>query len=214
MVFLFGIIDFGCFAMFIFNIFVLLFVFRGNIFGGSVLSIDDVAMFVEFLVLRVVVVLVYGFVGVVGLLGNLVVLWVLGNCVRRVFFDIFVFNLVLVDLGMVFIFFFWVVELVLDFYWFFGGVFCKMVLTVIVFNVYVSIFFITALSVVRYWVVVMVIGLGIYLLFFWVRMVILVVWMVVVLVIVFTVVFGVESEVCGVRLCLMRFFSKYWLGVY
>ena len=44
------------------------------------LSAADATMPVGFLALRVSVALAYGLVGAVGLLGNLTVLWVLGNC--------------------------------------------------------------------------------------------------------------------------------------
>lgn len=54
--------------------------FWANASGGSMLSAADATMPVGFLALRVSVALAYGLVGAVGLLGNLTVLWVLGNC--------------------------------------------------------------------------------------------------------------------------------------
>ena len=70
--------------------------------AGSMLSVDDAAMPVEFLALRAVVALAYGLVGAIGLLGNLAVLWVLGNCTQRAPCppsDTFVFNLALQTWG-------------------------------------------------------------------------------------------------------------------
>ncbi|KAI5940593.1 Relaxin-3 receptor 2 [Manis javanica] len=135
--------------------------FWANTSGGSVLSTDATAMPIKFLALRVMVALAYGLVGAVGLLGNLAVLWVLGNCTRRAPgppSDTFVFNLALADLGLALTLPFWAAESALDFHWPFGGTLCKMVLTATVLNIYASIFLITALSVARYWVVAMAAG--------------------------------------------------------
>ncbi|XP_054419006.1 relaxin-3 receptor 2 [Pteronotus mesoamericanus] len=188
-----------------------------NTSAGSMLSVDDAAMPVEFLALRVVVALAYGLVGAIGLLGNLAVLWVLGNCARRAPCppsDTFVFNLALADLGLALTLPFWAAESALDFHWPFGGALCKMVLTATVFNIYASIFLITALSVARYWAVAMAAGPGTHLSLFWVRIATLAVWAAAALLAVPTAVFGAEGEVWGVRLCLLRFPSRYWLGVY
>ncbi|XP_007974992.3 relaxin-3 receptor 2 [Chlorocebus sabaeus] len=191
--------------------------FWANASGGSVLSADDAPMPVKFLALRLMVALAYGLVGAVGLLGNLAVLWVLSNCARRAPgppSDTFVFNLALADLGLALTLPFWAAESALDFHWPFGGALCKMVLTATVLNVYASIFLITALSVARYWVVAMAAGPGTHLSLFWARIATLAVWVAAALVTVPTAVFGVEGEVCGVRLCLLRFPSRYWLGAY
>uniref|UniRef100_A0A2K6UZE0 Relaxin-3 receptor 2 n=2 Tax=Saimiri boliviensis TaxID=27679 RepID=A0A2K6UZE0_SAIBB len=190
--------------------------FWANASGGSVPSADD-AMPVEFLVLRVTVALAYGLVGAIGLLGNLAVLWVLSNCARRAPgppSDTFVFNLALADLGLALTLPFWAAESALDFHWPFGGALCKIVLTATVLNVYASIFLIMVLSVARYWVVAMAAGPGTHLSLFWARIATLAVWVAAALVTVPTAVFGVEGEVWGVRLCLLRFPSRYWLGAY
>uniref|UniRef100_H0XLZ8 Relaxin-3 receptor 2 n=1 Tax=Otolemur garnettii TaxID=30611 RepID=H0XLZ8_OTOGA len=177
-----------------------------NTSGGSILNADDAAMPVQFLALRVTVALVYGLVGAIGLLGNLAVLWVLGNCARRAPgppSDTFVFNLALADLGLALTLPFWAAESALDFHWPFGGALCKMVLTATVLNVYASIFLITVLSVARYWVVAMAAGPGTHLSLFWARVATLAVWVVAALVTVPTAVFGAEGEVWDVRLCLL-----------
>ncbi|XP_048213569.1 relaxin-3 receptor 2 [Perognathus longimembris pacificus] len=188
-----------------------------NMSGGSVLSADDAAMPVEFLALRITVALAYGLVGAIGLLGNLAVLWVLGNCNRRASStpsDTFVFNLALSDLGLALTLPFWAAESALDFHWPFGSALCKIVLTATVLNVYASIFLITALSVARYWVVAMAAGPGSHFSLFWARVATLAVWVAAALVTAPTAIFGAEGEVWGVRLCLLRFPSKYWLGAY
>ncbi|MBW01856.1 Relaxin-3 receptor 2, partial [Eschrichtius robustus] len=109
----------------------------------------------------------------------------------------------------------WVLaESALDFHWPFGDALCKMVLTATVLNIYASIFLTTVLSVARYWVVAMAAGPGTHLLLFWARVATLAVWVAAALVTVPTAVFGAKGEVTGVRLCLLRFPSRYWLGAY
>lgn len=88
-----------------------------------------------------------------------------------------------------------------------------MVLTATVLNIYTSIF-ITALSVARYWVVAMAAGPGTHLSLFWARVATLAVWVAAALVTVPTAVFGTKGEVTGMRLCLLRFPSRYRLGAY
>ncbi|XP_006861791.1 PREDICTED: relaxin-3 receptor 2 [Chrysochloris asiatica] len=188
-----------------------------NTSGDNVLNADAAAVPVNSLALRVVVALAYGLVGFIGLLGNLAVLWVLGGCAQdtpHLPSDTFIFNLALADLGLAFTLPFWAAESALDFHWPFGGTLCKMVLTATVLNVYASIFLITALSVARYWVVAMATGPGTHLSLFWARMATLAAWVAAALATVPTTVFGAEGEVWGVRLCLIRFPSRYWLGVY
>lgn len=192
-------------------------VFWLNTSAGGVLSVDDTAMPVEFLALRVVLALAYGLAGAVGFMGNLAVLWVLGNCARRAPCppsDTFVFSLALADLGLAITLPVWAAESALGFHWPFGGALCKMFLTATVFNIYASVFLITALSVARYWVVAMAAGPGTPLPLFWARMATLAVWVAAALLTVPTAVFAAEGEVWGVRLCLLRFPSRYWLGAY
>lgn len=185
--------------------------------GDSVLSTDGAAMPVQFLVLRIMVALAYGLVGIIGLLGNLAVLWVLGNCGQRVpgpSSDTFVFSLALADLGLALTLPFWATESAMDFHWPFGSALCKVVLTTTVLSIYASTFLITALSIARYWVVAMAVGPGSHLSVFWARVVTLAVWVAAALVTVPTAIFGAEVELWGVRLCLLRFPSRYWLGAY
>ncbi|XP_077012547.1 relaxin-3 receptor 2 [Tamandua tetradactyla] len=191
--------------------------FWANTSGGSVLSADDTAVPVGSLALRVAVALAYGLVGAVGFLGNLAVLWALGDCARRAPrrpSDTFVFSLALADLGLAFTLPFWAAEAALDFHWPFGGALCKVVLTATVLNVYAGVFLVTALSVARYWVVAVATGPGTHLSLFWARMATLAAWVGAGLATVPTAVFGAEGEMWGVHLCLLRFPSRYWLGAY
>ncbi|EHA99568.1 Relaxin-3 receptor 2 [Heterocephalus glaber] len=189
-----------------------------NASGGGVLSADEATLPVEFFALRVLVALAYGLVGAIGLLGNLAVLWVLGNFGARRApgppSDTFVFSLALADLGLALTLPFWAAESALDFHWPFGSALCKTVLTATVLNVYASIFLITALSVARYRLVAVAAGPRTHLSLFWARGATLAVWVAAALMTVPTAIFGAEAEVWGVRLCLLRFPSRYWQGAY
>lgn len=185
--------------------------------GDNMLSTDGAAIPVQFLVLRIMVALAYGLVGIIGLLGNLAVLWVLGNCGQQVPgppSDTFVFSLALADLGLALTLPFWATESAMDFHWPFRSALCKIVLTTTVLSIYASTFLITALSIMRYWVVAMAMGPGSHLSVFWARMVTLAVWVAAALVTVPTAIFGTEVELWDVHLCLLRFPSRYWLGTY
>lgn len=101
----------------------------------------------------------------------------------------------------------------MDFHWSFRSALCKMVLTTTVLSIYASTFLIAALSIMRYWVVAMAVGPGSHLSVFWARVVTLAVWVAAALVTVPIAIFGAEVEL-GVRLCLLHFPSRYWLGAY
>lgn len=123
---------------------------RVNGSGDRALSTDGAAMPVQFRVLRILVALAYRLVGSIGLLGNLAVLWVLGNCGQHVPgppSDTFVFSLALADLGLALTLPFWASESAMDFHWPFRCTLCKVVLTSTVLSIYASTFQITALSI-------------------------------------------------------------------
>ncbi|XP_043859154.1 relaxin-3 receptor 2 [Dromiciops gliroides] len=191
--------------------------FWTNASNDEVLSMDDVAVTADYLVLRIIVALAYGLVGVIGLLGNLAALWVLGGChqqASRPTTDIFIFSLALADLGLALTFPFWAAEYALDFHWPFGGILCKVVLTGTVLSIYASVFLITALSIVRYWMVAMAAGPRTCLSPSRAFGTSLVAWVAAAAAAIPTAIFGVEGEVGGVQLCLLRFPSIRWLGAY
>ncbi|XP_061549288.1 relaxin-3 receptor 1-like [Phycodurus eques] len=104
-------------------------------------------------VVRVLIALVYLVVCVLGLVGNLLALFLLhfrrrGHHYSSI--DCFVMNLALTDLQFVLTLPFWAVDTVLDFRWPFGRVMCKIVSSVTTMNMYASVFFLTAMSVTRY----------------------------------------------------------------
>uniref|UniRef100_A0A672I4Z1 G-protein coupled receptors family 1 profile domain-containing protein n=1 Tax=Salarias fasciatus TaxID=181472 RepID=A0A672I4Z1_SALFA len=105
------------------------------------------------LAVRVLIAMVYLVVCVLGLVGNLLALFLLHSRRRRHHhssIDCFVMSLALTDLQFVLTLPFWAVDTVLDFRWPFGRVMCKIVSSVTTMNMYASVFFLTAMSVTRY----------------------------------------------------------------
>ncbi|KAM4605355.1 relaxin-3 receptor 1-like [Polymixia lowei] len=104
------------------------------------------------LLVRVLIALVYLVVCVLGLVGNLLALFLLHSRPRghHSSIDCFVMSLALTDLQFVLTLPFWAVDTVLDFRWPFGRVMCKIVSSVTTLNMYASVFFLTAMSVTRY----------------------------------------------------------------
>ncbi|XP_006641878.1 relaxin-3 receptor 1-like [Lepisosteus oculatus] len=96
--------------------------------------------------------LVYCLVSAVGLMGNLLVLYLLrsSKSTEKSTINVFVFNLAFADLQFSLILPFWAAEVALDFSWPFGHFMCKLVSLVNMVNVYASVFFLTAMSVTRY----------------------------------------------------------------
>ncbi|MED6250448.1 hypothetical protein ATANTOWER_008870 [Ataeniobius toweri] len=102
---------------------------------------------------RVLIALVYLVVCVLGLVGNLLALFLLHSRRRghhHSAIDCFVMSLTITDLQFVLTLPFWAVDTVLDFRWPFGRVMCKIVSSVTTMNMYASVFFLTAMSVTRY----------------------------------------------------------------
>ncbi|XP_071778224.1 relaxin-3 receptor 1-like [Centroberyx gerrardi] len=104
------------------------------------------------LAVRVLIALVYLVVCVLGLVGNLLALFLLHSRHRghHSSIDCFVMSLALTDLQFVLTLPFWAVDTLLDFRWPFGRVMCKIVSSVTTLNMYASVFFLTAMSVARY----------------------------------------------------------------
>lgn len=102
---------------------------------------------------RVLIALVYLVVCVLGLVGNLLALFLLHSRRRghhHSSIDCFVMSLAITDLQFVLTLPFWAVDTALDFRWPFGQVMCKIVSSVTTMNMYASVFFLTAMSVARY----------------------------------------------------------------
>ncbi|CAB1326616.1 unnamed protein product, partial [Coregonus sp. 'balchen'] len=112
------------------------------------LTLDCVAFFQ----VLVVIALVYLVVCALGLVGNLLALFLLHSRhqLHHSSIDYFVRSLAVTDLQFVLTLPFWALDTALDFRWPFGRVMCKTVSSVTTMNMYASVFFLTAMSVARY----------------------------------------------------------------
>ncbi|XP_001518210.2 relaxin-3 receptor 1 [Ornithorhynchus anatinus] len=101
---------------------------------------------------RISISVVYAVVCALGLVGNLLVLYLMKHQRgwRKSSVNLFVTSLALTDFQFVLTLPFWAVENALDFTWLFGKAMCKIVSTVTAMNMYASVFFLTAMSVARY----------------------------------------------------------------
>ncbi|XP_051825498.1 relaxin-3 receptor 1-like [Antechinus flavipes] len=103
-------------------------------------------------VVRILLSVIYSVVCALGLVGNLLVLYLMKSKQgwRKSSINLFVTSLALTDLQFVLTLPFWAVENALDFTWPFGKAMCKIISTVTAMNMYASVFFLTAMSVARY----------------------------------------------------------------
>ncbi|CAF97176.1 unnamed protein product, partial [Tetraodon nigroviridis] len=104
-------------------------------------------------VVRITISIIYSLVCALGLVGNLLVLCLMTSkrMWRKSSINFFVTSLAVTDFQFVLTLPFWAVENALDFTWPFGNAMCKIVLYVTAMNMYASVFFLTAMSVARYW---------------------------------------------------------------
>uniref|UniRef100_A0A3B4ZAH9 Relaxin-3 receptor 1 n=1 Tax=Stegastes partitus TaxID=144197 RepID=A0A3B4ZAH9_9TELE len=104
-------------------------------------------------VVRIIISVIYSVVCALGLVGNLLVLYLMKSkqVWKKSSINLFVTSLAVTDFQFVLTLPFWAVENALDFNWVFGKAMCKIVSYVTAMNMYASVFFLTAMSVVRYW---------------------------------------------------------------
>ncbi|XP_016322782.1 relaxin-3 receptor 1 [Sinocyclocheilus anshuiensis] len=168
--------------------------------------------------LRVMISIVYSVVCAVGLVGNLLVFFLMkarqGR--KKSTINYFIMNLAVTDFQFVLTLPFWAVDMALDFTWPFGHVMCKVVVTVTVMNVYASVFFLTAMSVTRYWSVASALKdrtrnkrcCS-------VKLVSALLWLLATVASVPTAIFSTVSSISGVKLCLLRFPNgQHWHALY
>ncbi|XP_076014562.1 relaxin-3 receptor 1 [Genypterus blacodes] len=103
-------------------------------------------------VLRIIISVVYSLVCALGLVGNVLVLYLMKSkhAWKKSSINLFVTSLAVTDFQFVLTLPFWAVENALDFTWLFGNAMCKIVSYVTAMNMYASVFFLTAMSVTRY----------------------------------------------------------------
>ncbi|XP_063340176.1 relaxin-3 receptor 1 [Pelmatolapia mariae] len=167
--------------------------------------------------LRFFICLVYSVVCAAGLIGNLLVLFFIRVKQERKKsrVNFFVFNLAVTDLQFVLTLPFWAVDTALDFSWPFGYAMCKIILSVTVMNMYASVFFLTAMSVTRYWSVASALKNRTVRRSCSVKWVCAIIWTLATLATAPTSIFSTVTSVTGEKLCLLRFpGGQYWLALY
>lgn len=169
------------------------------------------------LVLRCLICVVYSVVCAAGLMGNLLVLFFtrVRQERKKSRVNFFVLNLAVTDLQFVLTLPFWAVDTALDFSWPFGDAMCKIVLSVTVMNMYASVFFLTAMSVTRYWSVASALNNSAVRKSCSAKWVCAIIWTLATLATAPTPIFSAVTNVTGEKLCLLRFpGGQYWLAVY
>ncbi|XP_044286988.1 relaxin-3 receptor 1 [Varanus komodoensis] len=101
-------------------------------------------------VLRIFISIIYSVVCALGLVGNMLVLYLMKSKWRKSSINLFVTCLAVTDFQFVLTLPFWAVENALDFTWLFGKAMCKILSYMTAMNMYASVFFLTAMSVARY----------------------------------------------------------------
>ncbi|XP_051757572.1 relaxin-3 receptor 1 [Ctenopharyngodon idella] len=168
-------------------------------------------------VLRCMISITYSVVCVVGLIGNLLVFFFIRvKRERRTSkINFFILNLAVTDFQFVLTLPFWAVDTALDFSWPFGDAMCKIILSVTVMNMYASVFFLTAMSITRYWSVASALKDRSRQTSCSIRWVSVVLWSLATVATAPTSIFSTVTTVAGEKLCLLRFpDGQYWLAVY
>ncbi|XP_061669379.1 relaxin-3 receptor 1-like [Syngnathoides biaculeatus] len=166
---------------------------------------------------RIFISVVYSVVCAVGLVGNLLVFYLmrLGQGRKKSAINFFIINLSVTDFLFVLTLPFWAVDTALDFSWPFGGAMCKVVLSVTVMNMYASVFFLTAMSVTRYLSVTSALKASAPRWSRWVKWVCAVLWLAATAATAPTAVFSAITVVAGEKLCLLKFPEGHdWLALY
>ncbi|XP_038856388.1 relaxin-3 receptor 1-like [Salvelinus namaycush] len=168
-------------------------------------------------ILRIIISVVYSIVCAVGLIGNLLVFFLmrLKQGRKKSSINFFITNLAVTDFQFVLTLPFWAVDTALDFSWPFGDAMCKIILSVTVMNMYASVFFLTAMSVTRYWSVASALKNRSRQRSCSVKLVCAVLWVSATIATAPTTIFSSVTVVAGEKLCLIRFPEGHdWLALY
>uniref|UniRef100_A0A671KYP2 Relaxin-3 receptor 1-like n=1 Tax=Sinocyclocheilus anshuiensis TaxID=1608454 RepID=A0A671KYP2_9TELE len=181
-------------------------------------SLEDIDVTADgSLVLRIIISVVYSAVCAVGLVGNLLVFFLMkirqGR--KKSIINFFVINLAVTDFQFVLTLPFWAVDTALDFSWPFGNAMCKIILSVTVMNMYASVFFLTAMSITRYWSVASALKIPSRNKSVSVTWVCAVLWILATVATAPTSIFSTVTVVAGEKLCLLKFpDGQDWLALY
>lgn len=181
-------------------------------------SLEDIDLTADgSLVLRIIISVVYSVVCAMGLVGNLLVFFLMkirqGR--KKSTINVFVIHLAVTDFQFVLTLPFWAVDTALDFSWPFGNAMCKIILSVTVMNMYASVFFLTAMSITRYWSVASALKIPSRKRSASVKWICAVMWILATIATAPTTIFSTVTVVAGEKLCLLRFPDGHdWLALY
>ncbi|MBN3284480.1 MO4L1 protein, partial [Polyodon spathula] len=129
--------------------------------------------------------------------------------------NFFILNLAVTDFQFVLTLPFWAVDTALDFSWPFGDAMCKIILSITVMNMYASVFFLTAMSITRYWSVASALNNRSRRMSCSVKWISLLLWVSATVATAPTAIFSTVTNVAGEKLCLLKFpADQYWLALY
>ncbi|XP_062821274.1 relaxin-3 receptor 2 [Anolis carolinensis] len=166
--------------------------------------------------LRMAIAVVYALVCAAGLLGNgLVMFFIRTRKIRPTpAINIFVFGLAAADFQFSLTLPFWATEMVLDFSWPFGPTLCKIVPSMTVLSIYTNVFLLTAMSVARYRLVASAVKDGPRITVSVAKRTTLALWVLAIAATIPTIIYTMVVDVLGVKICVFKFPSQSWLGVY
>ncbi|XP_028829538.1 relaxin-3 receptor 1 [Denticeps clupeoides] len=172
-------------------------------------------------VVRITISVIYSVVCALGLIGNVLVLYLMKSkqAWKKSSINLFVTSLAVTDFQFVLTLPFWAVENALDFTWLFGKAMCKTVSYVTAMNMYASVFFLTAMSVARYCSVASALRVERRRLRPSAKWMSVAVWVAAIVAALPNAVFSTTATVSNVELCLVRFpvrkgDAQFWLGLY
>nr|XP_056709423.1 relaxin-3 receptor 2 [Euleptes europaea] len=166
--------------------------------------------------LRVSITFVYSVVCLMGLLGNGLVMYLIGAQKGRStpIINIFIFSLAVADFQFSLMLPFWATETALDFIWPFGEVMCKVVPSLTIISIYANVSLLTAMSVTRYWTLASALKAGSTMTPNQAKWITVGLWALALGATVPTVMFTAVDDIAGVQVCLFRFPTEYGLGIY
>ncbi|XP_030631457.1 relaxin-3 receptor 1 [Chanos chanos] len=167
--------------------------------------------------LRIMISIVYSVVCAVGLVGNLLVFFLMKvrHARKKSTINFFILNLAVTDFQFVLTLPFWAVDTAMDFSWPFGHAMCKIILSVTVMNMYASVFFLTAMSITRYWSVASALKDRTRHKTCSVKWVSALLWVLATVATAPTPIFSTVRTVAGEKLCLLKFpDGHYWHALY
>ncbi|XP_078283090.1 relaxin-3 receptor 1 [Rhinoraja longicauda] len=171
--------------------------------------------------LRIIISIVYSMVCALGLVGNMLVLYLMKSRQewKKSSINLFVTSLAVTDFQFVLTLPFWAVDTALDFSWPFGKMMCKIVTSVTTMNMYASVFFLTAMSIARYWSVASALKPRRRLSGCSAKWISILIWVSAILAITPQAVFSTTKTLFNEEFCLLKFpehngSTQFWLGVY